>query len=129
MTAKAFFLSWGLIILSALFDSYAAFVVKWKFNQMGPIDFNSTRHVFDYLSRFVQSPFLMTAVVTFCLAPGLWFFALNRVQLSVGYPTLVGFHLIFILIFGIFFLNEPLTARKATGVLLVLSSLYFLFKS
>jgi len=126
---KNFFLSWGLIILSALFDSYAAFVVKWKFNQLGPMDLSSFGSVWAYLAKFVQSPLLMTAVVTFCLAPGLWFLALNRIELSVGYPTLVGFHLVFILIFGLFLLGEPLTMRKATGLFLILVSLYFLFKS
>ena len=122
-------MSWGLIILSALFDSYAAFVVKWKFNELGPMDYKSTATVFSYLFKFIQSPLLITAIVTFCLAPGLWFFALNRVQLSVGYPTLVGFHLIFILIFGILFLGEPLTQTKTVGVFFIFLSLYFLFKS
>ena len=129
MTVKSFLLSWGLIILSALFDSYAAFVVKWKFNQLGPFDTSSTGSVLNYLGKFIQSPLLATAVVTFCLAPGLWFFALNRVQLSVGYPTLVGFHLIFILIFGLLFLGEPLTQTKTVGLALIFLSLFFLFKS
>lgn len=129
MTAKSFLLSWGLIILSALCDSYAAFVVKWKFNQMGIMDWGSGGHILSYLSKFIQSPLLLTAVITFCLAPGLWFFALNRIDLSVGYPMLVGFHLIFVLIFGIFFLGEAVTAAKGIGVFFIFLSLYFLYKS
>ncbi len=122
-------MSWGLIILSALFDSYAAAVVKWKFNDLGPLDYSSTKAVLHYVSRFVQSPLLLTAAITFCLAPGFWFFALNRMDLSVGYPTLVGFHLIFILIFGVLFLGESMTQAKTIGVTLIFVSLYFLFKS
>lgn len=129
MTAKDFLSSWGLIILSALFDSYAAFIVKWKFNQLGPFDCRSTGAILNYLGKFIHSPLLFTAVVTFCLAPGLWFFALNRVQLSVGYPTLVGFHLIFVMIFGLLFLGEPLSQTKTVGLLFIFLSLYFLFKS
>ena len=126
---KNFILSWGLIVLSAFFDSYAAFVVKWKFNQLGAIDFSSAGNVGAYLGQFIRSPLLLTGVATFCLAPGLWFFALNRVELSVGYPMLVGFHLIFVLIFGIFFLSESFTFHKGIGVTLIFVSLYFLFKS
>ena len=126
---KGFFVSWGLIILSALCDSYAAFIVKLKFNELGPVDFGSMASAWSYFLRLARSPLFLSALGTFFLAPALWFLALNRVQLSVGYPTLVGFHLIFIFIFGIFFLGEALTAQKATGVALVFLSLYFLFKS
>ena len=129
IVTKDFALSWGLIILSALFDSYAAFIVKMKFNQAGPIDFSSITLLLAYFSKWLRSPLLLTALATFLLAPGLWFFALNRIDLSVGYPTLVGFHLLFVLIFGIFFLGEAFTPQKAMGVLLIVLSLYFLFKS
>ena len=126
---KGFFASWGLIIFSALCDSYAAFIVKLKFNELGPADFTSIASATNYFFRMARSPLFLSALATFFLAPGLWFLALNRVQLSVGYPTLVGFHLLFIFIFGIFFLGEALTASKATGAVLILVSLYFLFKS
>lgn len=125
---KNFLLSWGLIILSALCDSYAAFIVKMKFNELGPMDFSSFSNFFRYLLEFVKSPVLLTAALTFVAAPFLWFVALNRIDLSVGYPGLVGFHLIFIMTFGIFFLAEPVTARKLLGVLLVGASFYLLQK-
>ncbi len=128
LTMKTFLLSWGLIIISALFDTYAAFIVKMKFNQLGPIDFSSFQSVLKYLMTFLKSPILISAVITFALAPCLWFLALNRLDLSIGYPSLVGFHLVFILIFGIFFLGEPLTLGKVTGVVLVMISFFFLHK-
>ncbi len=123
---KDFLLSWGLIILSALCDSYAAFIVKMKFNELGHIDFSSTQNFIRYILEFVKSPVLLTAVITFLVAPFLWFLALNRIDLSVGYPGLVGFHLVFIMTFGIFFLGEPITVRKMIGVFLVVVSFYFL---
>lgn len=124
---KNFFLSWGLIILSALFDSYAAFIVKLKFNELGPVDFSSVRNFVAYLFEFVKSPILITAVITFVVAPFLWFLALNRIDLTIGYPGLVGFHLVFIMVLGILFLGEPLTFRKLMGVVLVGLSFCFLY--
>ncbi|MCC6600736.1 MAG: EamA family transporter [Crocinitomicaceae bacterium] len=125
---KVFFLTWGLIILSALFDSYAAFVVKTKFNELGHIDFSSFRSFWSYVVGFIRNPKLLLAVTAFVAAPGLWFLALNRIDLSIGYPILVGFHLLFVLVFGIFALDESFTWNKMIGVALVLSSLYFFYK-
>ena len=128
MVAKDPLWVWGLIVLSALFDSYAAFVVKLKFNQLGFIDFSSSA-LPQYFLKLLQSPLFLSALAVFFLAPGIWFFALNRINLSLAYPTLVGFHLLFILIFGIFFLGETLNLQKAIGVGLIVLSLFFLFKS
>lgn len=125
---KGFFLSWGLIIVSALCDSYAAFIVKMKFNELGPIDFSSLRNFMRYFWEFVKSPLLLTAAITFIVAPVLWFLALNRIDLSVGYPGLVGFHLVFILCFGLLFLGEPMTVRKWVGIVLVALSFWFLYE-
>ncbi|MFN9800241.1 MAG: hypothetical protein ACK54P_09525 [Bacteroidota bacterium] len=125
---KTFFLTWGLIILSAFFDSYAAYVVKTKFNELGHIQFTSFRAVWDYMIQFIRTTNIALAVIGFVAAPGLWFLALNRVELSIGYPTLVGFHLLFVLAFGIFALDETFTPNKAIGMALVLASLYFFYK-
>lgn len=122
-------ISWGLIFFSALFDSYAAFIVKTKFNELGPIQYGSLAQFGAYLLNFLKSPLLLTAVVAFVAAPVLWFLALNRLDLSIGYPVLVGFHLIFILFFGLFFLRESLSLYKIIGVVLLCSSLFFLFCS
>jgi len=126
---KVFFSSWGLIILSALFDSYAAFIVKTKFNQLGPMDFSSFRGFLGYMMTFIKSPLLLTAIIAFVAAPGLWFLALNKMDLSIGYPILVGFHLVFVLIFGVLLLGEGLSTNKIIGLSLVLASLYFFYKN
>jgi multidrug transporter EmrE-like cation transporter len=125
---KDLIFSWGLIFLSALCDSYAAFIVKTQFNKLGKIDFSSFKSVLKYLYIFFQNPILFTALLTFFAAPALWFVALNRIDLSVGYPVLVGFHLVFVLVFGILFLGEGMTVNKAIGCVLILLSLYFFYK-
>ena len=125
---KDFIFSWGFVFLAALCDSYAAFIVKTQFNKVGKIDFSSFKSVLKYLYVFFQNPILFTALITFFAAPALWFIALNRIDLSVAYPVLVGFHLVFVLIFGIFLLGEGVTINKAIGCALVLLSLYFFYK-
>ena len=125
---KYFFSTWGLIVLSALLDSYAAYIVKTKFNQMGHIDFSSVSAFLTYMWTFIKSPILLSALVAFVSAPGLWFLALNKIDLSIGYPILVVFHLFFVLVFGVFLLDEGFTTNKAIGTLFIFVSLYFFYK-
>lgn len=126
---REFFISWGLVFLSALFDSYAAFIVKTQFNKLGKINFSSINAIVDYMWVFIKNPILLTAIATFVAAPAMWFIALNRLDLSVAYPVLVGFHLIFVLFFGVFFIGEGMSINKLIGCLLVLLSLYFFYKN
>jgi multidrug transporter EmrE-like cation transporter len=126
---REFFLSWGLVFLSALFDSYAAFIVKSQFNKLGKIEFSNFSIVLDYLITFFKNPILLTAIATFVSAPALWFVALNRLDLSIAYPVLVGFHLIFVLFLGVVFLGEGFNLNKTIGCGLILLSLYFFYKN
>ena len=89
-----------LFIMSALLDSIAAFIVKNEFNKLGPMDHSSIGTMVSYLISFFKSPILILGIIAFVSAPGLWFLALNKIDLSIGYPVLVGFHLIFVFIFG-----------------------------
>ncbi len=125
---KYYYLAWVLIIVSALCDSYAAFIIKGRMNQTGPIDFSSMTNFFQFLARFIDSPLVLTAVLTFCSAPVLWFLALQHIDFSLGYPALMSFHLVFAVFLGVCFLGEALTLTKGIGILLALSSLFFLFK-
>ena len=120
---KQFILSWGLIILSAFFDSYAAYVVKKEFNSLGEFDYSSFKNFFSYLFKFIQSPWLLSALIAFVIAPALWFVALNKIELTIGYPLLVGFHLVFILLFGFYLLDESMSIYKIIGCALLMVSI------
>jgi multidrug transporter EmrE-like cation transporter len=117
-----------LIIMSALLDSIAAFIVKNEFNKLGPMDHSSIGTMVSYLISFFKSPILILGIIAFVSAPGLWFLALNKIDLSIGYPVLVGFHLIFVFIFGTFLLNEGITFNKIVGCFFVFLSIYFFYK-
>ena len=120
-------LSYGLIILSAFLDSFAAYMVKARFGQIESINFSSGKLFLKWLLNFIDSPMMILALVGFIIAPGLWFLALNRIQLSVGYLFLVAFHVVFILILSIGYLGEPLTIRKVGATLLLLGSIVLIY--
>lgn len=120
-------LSYGLIILSAFLDSFAAYMVKARFGQIESINFSSSKLFLKWLLNFIDSPMMILALVGFIIAPGLWFLALNRIQLSVGYLFLVAFHVVFVLILSIGYLGEPLTIRKVGAAILLLGSIVLIY--
>jgi multidrug transporter EmrE-like cation transporter len=123
------FFNWSLVLLSAIFDSYAAYVVKTRFNQTGPIRWGSVSEFIQSILVFFKDPIMVSAIICFVAAPGLWFLALNRLDLSVAYPVLVGLHLLLVVLAGAFLLDEAFTLSKAIGTGLVLLSLFFFYSS
>jgi multidrug transporter EmrE-like cation transporter len=122
------FLPWFLIFLAALFDSYASYVVKYKFNEMGDIKLNSFHSIISYLRPLLLSPFFLSGIFLFILAPILWFFALNKIDLSVGYPVLVTFHLIFVYLLSFLLLEENFNLYKLFGSILLIISVFLFYK-
>ena len=122
------FLPWFLIFLAALFDSYASYVVKYKFNEMGDIKLNSFHSIISYLRPLLLSPFFLSGIFLFILAPILWFFALNKIYLSVGYPVLVTFHLIFVYLLSFLLLEENFNLYKLFGSILLIISVFLFYK-
>jgi len=123
---KPIVLAWGLVFLSALADSFAAFIVKRRFNELGALDVSSIRVIVTYLIEFLKSPVVILGVIAYFSAPALWFVALNRLNLSVAYPVLVGFHVLFVFILAVLFLGEGITTRKIIATLLVLLAVYLI---
>lgn len=125
---KELWISFGLILISAFFDSFAAYVIKARFNVMGRIPSDSLSHVLAYMFSFLQSPLIILGIILFFSAPALWFVALNRIDLTLAYPTVVGFHLFFIIFFGVCLLGEAMTLSRWISVGFLFISLYFLYR-
>lgn len=126
---KDFFLSWGLIFIASLCNSYASFVVKLRFNQLGKMELRSITKIVVYLLKFLKSPLVISAVITFLLSPIFWFAALNKIELSVAIPVQFSMHLLLVLTFSTLLLKEKVNFQKVAGVLCLAISLYFLYKS
>ena len=121
-------LSYGLIILSAFLDSLAGCIVKARYGQVDRIDFSSVKAFLKWMLIFLENPLMILALIGFVIAPGLWFLALNKIQLSVGYLFLVAFHVAFIMILSVGYLGEPLTIRKTIAALLLLMSIFLVYE-
>lgn len=122
----SFFSTWGVLVLSAGCNAYAAYVVKGRFNELGPIDFSSFKKLIAYLVKFSINLKLASGVITYILAPLLWFVALDRLDVTAAYPIAIACQFIFVFFFGIVFLKEELNIYKVFGCLAIIAS-FFLF--
>lgn len=116
-----------LMILSALLDTYAAYVFKKMLNKSRSSEHRSIRGALEFVVSIIRKPFLLSGFIAYVLAPAAWFFALNGIELSVGYPLLVAFHLVFVLLFAIILLNEKLNRNRLIACSCIFLSVCFLF--
>ena len=118
---------WLLIFYAAVADCYAAYVIKLKFNELGAIDFSTSGSMLDYTFKLLGSGMFVSAICAYAMAPLLAFVALSKLELSVFYPVSIIFHMVFIvLLAGL--LGEVISLYKIIGIVLIIISLYFLFK-
>ena len=128
MAIKEFFLSWGMIVLSVLFNAYGVFVVKLRLNELGEIKLDSLKSFFAYLFLMLKSKLVLGGIILFFIAPFLFVIALSRMEVSVAYPVQVVLNFLFLLLLAVIFLGEGITLTKAVGIALALASIFFLYK-
>ncbi|MBF0522813.1 MAG: EamA family transporter [Candidatus Omnitrophica bacterium] len=122
------FLSWGLLVISVVFNVYGVFVIKLKLNELGPVKTESFKAVFSYFCLLLKSPLVLSGVVVFFLAPFLFAMALSRMQIAIAYPVQIGLNFILLILLAVIFLGEHLTLYKILGMILIFSGVYFLNK-
>jgi len=128
MKLQEFFLSWGMLALSILFNAIGVFIIKIKLNELGPARLTPPRALVEYFLLLVKSKPVMAGVALFVVAPFLFAIALSRMEISVAYPLQVVLNFLFLIILAIMFLGETITLNKAIAIGLGILSIYFLYK-
>ncbi len=122
------FSPWMLVVYAAAADCYAAYIIKLKFNELGELKFTSFEVVLRYITTLLKSGLFLSGLLAYIMAPFLSFVALNRLELSVYYPVPIIFHLVFVVVLAMT-LGESLSVYRSIGLLLIIISLFFLYKS
>jgi len=126
---KNFILSWGMLMVSVLFNAYGVFVMKLKLNELGAIQLDSFQTVLSYFLILMKSPLIISGVILFFIAPFVFVIALSRMEIVVAYPIQIGLNFLFLVLLALIFLGEKITVYKLIGILLILIGMYFLSKS
>jgi len=128
MEMKELFLSWGMLILSVIFNVVGVFVVKIKLNELGPVKFDSVKTVVSYFLLLLRSELVIAGVFLFFVAPFLFAVALSRMEISVAYPVQVAFNFLLLVLLAVIFLGESLTLTKTMAIVFALMSMFLLYK-
>lgn len=125
---KNFILSWGFLILAAFLDSFTLFAVKWRSNMIGQFEPGGFSDMKNYMLTFFNHPMLWVGILTFAIGLVLGYIAVTRMDVTVSYPASVGLHIIIIFLFGVFLLNESVSAFKMLAVFMIMIGIWLLSK-
>ena len=125
---KDLFLSWGMLVLSVMFNAFGVFVVKMKLNEFGAIKVDSLKAVLSAVVFLLKEPLVVIGVVLFFVAPFLFVIALSRMDIVIAYPAQIGLNFLCLVIFAVSFLGEQLTLARVVGSILILSGILLLQK-
>ena len=125
---KELSLSWGMLVLSVLFNVCGIFVIKMRLNELGPLPFDSVKAVLSYFLLLLKAPLVIGGVILFFIAPFLFAVALSRMEIAVAYPAQIGLNFLFLILLALLVLGEPMTPFKGIGMVLILIGIYFLNK-
>lgn len=116
---KEIFLSWGMMLISILFNIFGMMVVKMKMNTLGAIKLDSLRSVLEYVVLLLKSPLVSGGVFLFLIAPFFFAVALSRMAISTAYPVYVGLNFFLSIVLAYFVLGEQMAGVKLIGIALI----------
>jgi multidrug transporter EmrE-like cation transporter len=114
-------LSWVYVALTIALTVYGQLIVKWQVNRAGDLPAGTWDKV-EFLLRLAVNPWVISVFVAAAIAALSWMAAMTRLELSRAYPF-VGLSFVLVLILSAAFFDEPLTAWKIAGVLLIVLGL------
>jgi len=128
MNAKNFFLSWGMLIIGVIMNVMGMYLVKMKMNEIGIMEVSSFKVVLNYFLMLIKSPFAVAGIVLFLVAPLPYAISISRLELSLAYPLSIALSCLIILPLTFIFFGESITFNKIAAVVMILISVYFLYK-
>lgn len=111
----------GYIALTLLFTVYGQLVLKWQMGGAGPLPEALPDKLWFLLKQFAN-PWIFSGFVAAFLASLAWMAAMTRFELGYAYPFM-SLAFVFVMVFGVAFLGEPLGWAKVGGTLLVMAGL------
>jgi multidrug transporter EmrE-like cation transporter len=109
-----------LILPIALLVAYSQIIVKWR---SGSILQPVTQSVIQKLINFLCDPVIISAYFSALIASFAWLYVITKLPLAVAFPIYIGFTFALVMLGGVIFLAEALTATKIIAVILIFSGI------
>lgn len=114
------------IALTIILGVYSQVVIKWQMNVAGdlPVDiFGKLK----FLLLMLLNPWIITSMVATFGAGLSWMLVMSKFDLSYAYPF-ISVMFVLMMIASVIFFNEPITAGKTLGMLLIVCGIFILGK-
>lgn len=117
-----------IIVLSVFFSSSSQLLLKKGAASLVMPDEISVNSLFGVFTSVITNAYLVSGVVFQVIALLVWVYVLKKVDVSYAYPFIsVGF--VFVIVMGHFIYNEPISAMKMLGCLVICLGVFILSKS
>ncbi|ANG62488.1 hypothetical protein A8C75_08290 [Marinobacterium aestuarii] len=111
-----------LIALSAIMTGAANLLLRAGVLKFGDFSLAANR-IIDGLIGLSLQPLFMLGMLFYGLAAIVWFSALSKLELSIGYPILVGLTFVLVASGSSLFFGEVLSAQKLLGMAMILGGI------
>jgi multidrug transporter EmrE-like cation transporter len=117
----------SLVLLSILLSVSAQILLKHGMSDLAiPQAFQAS--LFNGLFTMFTHISIMAGLFAYVASAGVWLYVLSKLEVSKAYPF-VGLGFVLTMLFAYFFLNEPMTAIKITGTLLIVAGVVLISTS
>jgi multidrug transporter EmrE-like cation transporter len=109
------------VATTVLFTVYGQLVIKWQTRKAGEFPSGGAARV-SYLTHFLLNPWVISSLLAAVVAAFAWIAALSKLELSRAYPF-VSASFVLVLILSAVLFDEPLTAPKLVGAVVIVAGL------
>jgi multidrug transporter EmrE-like cation transporter len=109
------------VATTIVFTVYGQLVVKWQVDKAGDVPDTSSGKL-SFIFHLLINPWVISVFIGAAIAAVSWMGALTKFELSRAYPF-VALSFALVLVFSALLFDEPLSAPKVIGVLLIFTGL------
>ncbi|GGA84173.1 EamA family transporter [Neiella sp. HB171785] len=120
------YLTFGLILFSVFLSVVAQIFLKSGMSNKATLDAFGNGFISGIVAVSMNL-WVVFGMMAYVASAGVWLMVLSKVEVSRAYPF-VGLGFIGTMLFGFWFLNEPLTLNKVIGTLCICTGVYFIAK-
>jgi len=128
MTIRDLLLSWGMVVVYVMLNSFGALSIKRTIHQIGVTDNLSSDDVMHLVALAFGSPLLLLGLFSIGVSACAWIVALSRMELSTAYPVAVSLNCLVVILGGLLTYGESISLNKCAGIALLFLSLILMFR-
>lgn len=114
-----------MLIFTILFDAFANILIKIGVSKIPAI---TAKNFFQSIPKILGNSYILLGILCLVIAFPSFNFVLQKINLSIAYPTLVVGVIVIAEIFSIFFFKENISLSQFFGLMLILLGIWLLFR-